>query len=77
MRPPAGVSLPGCTCPPQGFEVVYSSSGKQWSLKHCADAVYKVCVGRFPRCTCPDFAKGNICKHYLVRDIGQRPFPEC
>ena len=22
-------------------------------------------VGRFPHCTCPDFAKGNICKHYL------------
>lgn len=28
-------------------------------------AVYTVKCGRFPSCTCPDFAKGNICKHYL------------
>ena len=28
-------------------------------------AVYKVTVAKHPCCTCPDFAKGNICKHYL------------
>lgn len=27
--------------------------------------MYEVTVGRFPKCTCPDFQKGNICKHYL------------
>ena len=27
--------------------------------------MYQVRVGRFPHCSCPDFAKGNICKHYL------------
>jgi uncharacterized Zn finger protein len=28
-------------------------------------AVYQVRVGRHPHCTCPDAAKGNLCKHYL------------
>ena len=28
-------------------------------------AVYEVTVGRHPDCTCPDFQKGNLCKHYL------------
>ena len=28
-------------------------------------AVYKVRVGQYPSCSCPDAAKGNICKHYL------------
>jgi hypothetical protein len=28
-------------------------------------AVYRVQVGRHPSCTCPDAAKGNVCKHYL------------
>ncbi|KAK9916899.1 hypothetical protein WJX75_008503 [Coccomyxa subellipsoidea] len=27
--------------------------------------VYQVRVGRHPHCTCPDAAKGNLCKHYL------------
>ena len=30
-----------------------------------ATAVYQVTVGRHPDCTCPDFQKGNLCKHYL------------
>ena len=27
--------------------------------------VYQVTVGKHPDCTCPDFQKGNLCKHYL------------
>uniref|UniRef100_A0A7S0WTZ8 SWIM-type domain-containing protein n=1 Tax=Chlamydomonas leiostraca TaxID=1034604 RepID=A0A7S0WTZ8_9CHLO len=27
--------------------------------------VYTVHIGRHPRCTCPDFEKGNLCKHVL------------
>ena len=27
--------------------------------------MYEVTVGKHPDCTCPDFQKGNICKHYL------------
>ena len=27
--------------------------------------VYTVTVGRYLHCTCPDFAKGNVCKHQL------------
>jgi uncharacterized Zn finger protein len=27
--------------------------------------VYTVTVGRVPSCTCPDAAKGNLCKHIL------------
>lgn len=28
-------------------------------------AVYEVTVRKHPDCTCPDFQKGNLCKHYL------------
>ena len=36
------------------------------SFHYCViSAVYQVEAGRLPHCTCPDFAKGNICKHYL------------
>ena len=68
------MSLLGCTCPPQIVTRGYFSSGEHQNQPYCAFAVYQVCVGRFPRCSCPDFAKGNICKHYLVRNISQRPF---
>lgn len=27
--------------------------------------VYTVVISRHPKCTCPDFAKGNLCKHIL------------
>ena len=27
--------------------------------------VYSVTVGKHPNCTCPDFQRGNLCKHYL------------
>ncbi|DBB06531.1 TPA: hypothetical protein ACH3X1_012076 [Trebouxia sp. C0004] len=27
--------------------------------------VYSVSVGKHPSCSCPDFQKGNLCKHYL------------
>ena len=30
-----------------------------------ASAVYQVTVGKHPDCTCPDFQRGNLCKHYL------------
>ena len=66
-------TLRSCNWPPQIVKRVHLSCGKHQNQKFCADAVYQVCVGRFPRCSCPDFAKGNICKHYLVRDIGLRP----
>lgn len=32
-----------------------------------AGSVYTVKVGRHPSCSCPDAAKGNLCKHHLVR----------
>ena len=32
---------------------------------HICCAVYKVTVSRHPSCTCPDFQKGNFCKHLL------------
>lgn len=28
-------------------------------------AVYSVSVGKHPNCSCPDFQRGNLCKHYL------------
>lgn len=31
----------------------------------CAAAVYDVTISRHPHCTCPDHAKGNLCKHIL------------
>jgi SWIM zinc finger len=27
--------------------------------------VYEVTIGKHLKCTCPDFAKGNVCKHQL------------
>ena len=37
----------------------------QTSRDGCFAAVYSVSVGKHPNCTCPDFEKGNVCKHYL------------
>ena len=34
-------------------------------LQQPCRAVYKVTVSRHPTCTCPDAAKGNVCKHQL------------
>ncbi|KAL3154181.1 hypothetical protein ABBQ32_013698 [Trebouxia sp. C0010 RCD-2024] len=38
---------------------------EQFSVLGATANVYDVTVGRHPDCTCPDFQKGNICKHYL------------
>lgn len=38
------------------------------SCQECTCAagnVYTVRIGRHPSCSCPDAAKGNVCKHHL------------
>ncbi len=45
-------------------------------LSACPFAVYTVHIGRQPHCSCPDFAKGNVCKHQLfvmLRVLGLPP----
>lgn len=39
-------------------------------------AVYTVTISKHPKCTCPDFGNGNVCKHVLfvlTRVLGLRP----
>lgn len=38
---------------------------EEFSVLGATANVYQVTVGRHPDCTCPDFQKGNLCKHYL------------
>ncbi|KAL3139925.1 hypothetical protein ABBQ38_004215 [Trebouxia sp. C0009 RCD-2024] len=38
---------------------------EKFSVLGATANVYEVTVGRHPDCSCPDFQKGNICKHYL------------
>lgn len=38
---------------------------EKFSVLGATANVYSVSVGRHPSCSCPDFQKGNVCKHYL------------
>jgi len=38
---------------------------EEFSVLGATATVYSVSVGKHPSCSCPDFQKGNICKHYL------------
>ncbi len=38
---------------------------EEFSVLGATANVYSVSVGKHPSCSCPDFQKGNICKHYL------------
>lgn len=38
---------------------------EEFSVLGATANVYSVSVGKHPNCSCPDFQKGNLCKHYL------------
>ena len=38
---------------------------EEFSVLGATANVYSVSVGKHPSCSCPDFQKGNLCKHYL------------
>lgn len=38
---------------------------KKFTVLGSTGNVYDVNIAKFPSCTCPDFLKGNICKHIL------------
>lgn len=42
-----------------------SNLGRKYDVLGSTGNVYEVEISRFPSCNCPDFARGNLCKHIL------------
>ncbi|KAG2486731.1 hypothetical protein HYH03_014657 [Edaphochlamys debaryana] len=51
--------------PPRAASPATAGPAKEFHVLGATGNVYQVRIGRQPHCTCPDFSRGNLCKHVL------------